>query len=44
MLRAAVQDQGTPYTITLFPDGRAIVKGTDEPAVARSIYAKFIGA
>lgn len=44
MLRAVVQDQGTPYTITLFPDGRAIVKGTEEPAVARSIYAKFIGA
>ena len=44
MLRASVKDQDTQYTITLFPDGRAIVKGTDEPAVARSIYAKFIGA
>jgi adenylyltransferase/sulfurtransferase len=44
MLRASVKDQDTPYTITLFPDGRAIIKGTDEPAVARNIYAKFIGA
>ncbi len=44
MLRASVKDQDTLYTITLFPDGRAIIKGTDEPAVARSIYAKFIGA
>lgn len=44
MLRASVKDQDTLYTITLFPDGRAIIKGTNEPAVARSIYAKFIGA
>jgi len=44
MLCASVTDQDTLYTITLFPDGRAIVKGTDEPAVARSVYAKFIGA
>lgn len=30
--------------ITLFPDGRAIVKGTADPAVARSTYARYIGA
>lgn len=29
--------------ITLFPDGRAIVKGTDDPAVARGAYARYIG-
>jgi len=29
--------------VTLFSDGRAIVKGTDDVAVARSIYAKYIG-
>ncbi|MGB5510787.1 MAG: ThiF family adenylyltransferase [Woeseiaceae bacterium] len=44
MLRAAVKDQDSPYTITLFPDGRAIIQGTNEPAVARSVYARFIGA
>ncbi|MEP0846585.1 MAG: ThiF family adenylyltransferase [Phycisphaerae bacterium] len=33
-----------PYAITLFPDGRAIIKGTNDPAVARSVYAKYIGA
>ncbi|HKS97738.1 MAG TPA: ThiF family adenylyltransferase [Terriglobia bacterium] len=33
-----------PYELTVFPDGRAIVKGTDDPAVARGIYAKYIGA
>ncbi|MGO9126640.1 MAG: thiazole biosynthesis adenylyltransferase ThiF, partial [Terriglobales bacterium] len=32
-----------PYEVTLFPDGRAIIKGTTDPAVARSLYARFIG-
>jgi adenylyltransferase/sulfurtransferase len=32
------------YELTVFPDGRAIVKGTHEPAVARSVYAKYVGA
>jgi adenylyltransferase/sulfurtransferase len=32
------------YEITLFPDGRAIIKGTTDPAVARSLYAKYLGA
>ncbi len=29
--------------ITLFSDGRAIVKGTDDVSVARSLYARYIG-
>jgi molybdopterin-synthase adenylyltransferase len=33
-----------PYELTVFPDGRAIVKGTDDPAVARGLYAKYIGS
>ena len=32
-----------PYEITFFPDGRAIVKGTSDIAVARSLYAKYVG-
>jgi len=32
-----------PYEMTLFPDGRAIVKGTTDTALARSLYARFIG-
>jgi adenylyltransferase/sulfurtransferase len=32
-----------PYEMTLFPDGRAIIKGTDDTAVARSLYARFVG-
>ena len=30
--------------LTLFPDGRAIIKGTTDTAVARSLYARFIGS
>jgi molybdopterin-synthase adenylyltransferase len=33
-----------PYELTLFPDGRAIIKGTTDAAVARSLYARFIGS
>jgi len=33
-----------PYELTLFPDGRAIIKGTTDSAVARSLYARFIGS
>jgi adenylyltransferase/sulfurtransferase len=33
-----------PYEITLFPDGRAIIKGTNDTAVARSLYARFVGS
>ena len=43
MLRSQVTDRNMKYEITLFPDGRAIVKGTDDPGVARSIYAKYVG-
>jgi molybdopterin-synthase adenylyltransferase len=33
-----------PYELTVFADGRAIVKGTRDAAVARSLYARYIGA
>jgi adenylyltransferase/sulfurtransferase len=32
-----------PYELTLFPDGRAIIKGTTDTAVARSLYARYVG-
>ncbi|HVX15498.1 MAG TPA: ThiF family adenylyltransferase [Pirellulales bacterium] len=40
LLRFAVDG----YTITLFPDGRAIIGGTSDLAAARTVYAKYIGA
>jgi molybdopterin-synthase adenylyltransferase len=33
-----------PYEITLFPDGRAIIKGTTDMAIARSLYARYVGS
>lgn len=33
-----------PYEMTVFPDGRAVVKGTQDPALARTLYARYIGA
>ncbi len=36
--------QVAPYEMTVFSDGRAILKGTKDPAIARSLYAKYIGA
>lgn len=32
-----------PYELTLFKNGRVIVKGTEDPAIARSLYARWIG-
>lgn len=32
-----------PYEMTLFPDGRAIIKGTTDTGVARSLYARYVG-
>jgi molybdopterin-synthase adenylyltransferase len=43
MLRADITDNGEPYELTLFNDGRAIVKGTKHASVAKSIYAKYVG-
>ena len=39
LLRLAVDD----YLLTVFPDGRAIIGGTDDIATARTLYARYIG-
>ena len=41
LVRVAVTD--SELEITVFPDGRAIVKGTEDPAAARAIYSRYIG-
>jgi molybdopterin/thiamine biosynthesis adenylyltransferase len=33
-----------PHTLTLFSDGRAIIQGTTDVTLARSLYARFIGS
>jgi adenylyltransferase/sulfurtransferase len=40
LLRLKVEE----FELAVFPDGRAIVQGTDDPAVARTVYAKYIGS
>ena len=40
----ALRFETPPYQLTVFPDGRAIVKGTTDVGVARSLYARYIGA
>jgi len=39
----ALRAQIDKYDITVFPDGRAILKGTTDIGVARGLYAKYIG-
>ena len=39
LLRLAIDG----FTVTLFADGRAIIAGTDDVAVARGVYAKYVG-
>ncbi len=31
------------YEFTVFPDGRAIIKGTSDEDRARTLYAKYVG-
>jgi len=39
LLRFNVDD----YKLTVFPDGRAIISGTEEIAEAKTVYSKYIG-
>lgn len=39
LVRAAIP----PYLLTIFPDGRAVIGGTEDLAEARSVYAKYVG-
>jgi len=39
----ALRAQLDSYELTVFPDGRAIIKGTTDTGVARSLYARYVG-
>jgi len=39
----AMRAQLPPYELTVFADGRAIIKGTTDIGVARSVYARYVG-
>ena len=43
LLKFNVTDAGDAYEFTIFPDGRAIIKGTDELDRAKVLYAKYVG-
>jgi adenylyltransferase/sulfurtransferase len=32
-----------PHELTLFPNGRALIKGAADVAEARSLYARYVG-
>ena len=40
LLRLSVDD----YKLTVFPDGRAIISGTEDVSEARTVYAKYVGS
>lgn len=42
-LDAERSPEGPPLELTVFADGRAIVKGTTRADVARTVYAKYVG-
>jgi adenylyltransferase/sulfurtransferase len=44
MLRASMRDGGSPIELSVFPDGRALIRGTTRPEVARTLYARYIGS
>ncbi len=33
-----------PHTLTVFADGRALIQGTTDPTLARSLYTRFLGS
>jgi adenylyltransferase/sulfurtransferase len=39
LLRAQIEN----HEFTVFPDGRAIIKGTNDEAVAATLYARYVG-
>lgn len=47
LVRAAIPGalgEGQSVELTVFGDGRAVIKGTEDPVAARIIYARFIGS
>jgi len=45
MLKCPIKEpSGKEFELTLFSDGRAIIKGTSDAATARAMYSKFVGA
>ena len=43
LLKFTITEGQDGYDFTVFPDGRAIIKGTDDTERARVLYAKYLG-
>jgi len=43
MIRGRIEHSGEQIELTCFADGRAIIDGTDDPVLARAVYARYIG-
>lgn len=43
LLKFQTEEKGEAFEFTVFPDGRAIIKGTSETDRARTLYAKYVG-
>jgi molybdopterin-synthase adenylyltransferase len=41
LMRVILEESG--MEISVFPDGRAIIRGTEDPAIARAVYSRYIG-
>ena len=44
MVRVRVEGPGGELDVSVFGDGRAIIRGTTSPQVARTVYARYVGA
>jgi len=44
VLQGETSGEGEPLELTVFPDGRAIVRGTRDSGRARAVFAKYVGA
>lgn len=40
---SAVSFEADGIALTIFPDGRALIRGTEDPDRARALYAKYVG-
>jgi molybdopterin/thiamine biosynthesis adenylyltransferase len=46
LVRVTITDASVnqSFELTIFPDGRTIIRGTEDPVVARSLYSRYIGS
>ncbi|TWU35122.1 ThiF family adenylyltransferase [Novipirellula artificiosorum] len=43
-LNTAADSSASEIRLTLFADGRAVIEGTDQPSLARSLYDRYVGS